>query len=48
MHPAGSGFGLLGMRERATAAHGTISATTIAGGRFRVHAVLPADSTEGA
>ncbi|MEU4419880.1 histidine kinase [Actinoplanes sp. NPDC024001] len=39
---SGSGFGLLGMRERAAAAHGTITAGAIAGGSFRVHAVLPA------
>ncbi len=40
---SGTGFGLLGMRERATAVHGRISAGPIAGGSFRVHAVLPAD-----
>jgi signal transduction histidine kinase len=39
----GSGFGLLGMRERATAARGTIEAGPIAGGLFRVHAELPTD-----
>lgn len=44
-HRAGSGFGLLGMRERAAAAHGTISAGLLAGGRFRVRAELPAEET---
>jgi signal transduction histidine kinase len=39
----GSGFGLLGMRERAAAAHGTIVAGPVDGGRFRVHAELPTD-----
>ena len=39
----GSGFGLLGMRERAAAAHGTITTGPVAGGRFRVHAELPTD-----
>ena len=39
----GSGFGLLGMRERAAAAHGTITAGLVAGGVFRVHAELPTD-----
>ncbi|WP_045739648.1 sensor histidine kinase [Actinoplanes rectilineatus] len=38
----GSGFGLLGMRERAAAAHGTITAGPLPGGRFRVRATLPA------
>ncbi|WP_249998394.1 sensor histidine kinase [Actinoplanes sp. M2I2] len=36
----GSGYGLLGMRERATAAGGTLSAGPV-GGDFRVRAVLP-------
>ncbi|MFC4071638.1 sensor histidine kinase [Actinoplanes subglobosus] len=39
---SGSGFGLLGMRERAAAAHGQVTAGPIPGGGFRVHAVLPA------
>jgi signal transduction histidine kinase len=38
---AGSGFGLLGMRERATAAHGTLETGPTADGSFRVRAVLP-------
>jgi signal transduction histidine kinase len=38
---AGSGFGLLGMRERAVAAHGMISTGVVGDGSFRVHAVLP-------
>ncbi|MEU4338055.1 histidine kinase [Micromonospora lupini] len=42
-HHPGSGFGLLGMRERAAAAHGTLTAAPVEGGRFRVYAVLPAD-----
>ena len=37
----GTGFGLLGMRERAAAAGGTVSAEPLGDGRFRVHAVLP-------
>jgi signal transduction histidine kinase len=39
---SGSGFGLLGMRERAIAAHGTVTAGPTPGGGFQVHAVLPA------
>lgn len=39
----GSGFGLLGMRERAAAAHGTITAGQTTGGEFRVYAELPTD-----
>jgi signal transduction histidine kinase len=38
---AGSGYGLLGMHERAASAGGTLTAG-VAGGDFRVHAVLPA------
>ncbi|GAA2638693.1 two-component sensor histidine kinase [Paractinoplanes durhamensis] len=39
---AGSGFGLLGMRERAAAAHGTLSTGPVdPGDRYRVLAVLP-------
>ena len=39
----GSGYGLLGMDERAASAGGTLTAG-VAGGHFRVHAVLPAGS----
>jgi signal transduction histidine kinase len=39
--PAGTGYGLLGMRERAVSAGGTIDARPLGDGRFRVHAVLP-------
>ncbi|MGK5681451.1 sensor histidine kinase [Actinoplanes sp. URMC 104] len=39
--PAGSGYGLLGMRERAVTAGGTLTAGVTSDG-FRVHAVLPA------
>ncbi|MFI5493645.1 sensor histidine kinase [Actinoplanes sp. NPDC051859] len=38
--PVGSGYGLLGMRERA-AAGGRVSAGPTGDGRFRVHATLP-------
>jgi len=41
---AGSGYGLVGMRERAAAAGGTVSAGLADGGRFAVHAELPASS----
>jgi signal transduction histidine kinase len=41
--PPGSGLGLLGMRERATAAQGTITAGPAPGGLFRVRAELPTD-----
>jgi signal transduction histidine kinase len=37
----GTGYGLLGMRERASAAGGTVTAGPLGDGRFRVHAVLP-------
>ncbi|MEU8660069.1 sensor histidine kinase [Actinoplanes philippinensis] len=40
-HQSGSGFGLLGMRERAAAAHGTIMTGPVAGNLFRVQAELP-------
>ncbi|WP_156162259.1 sensor histidine kinase [Demequina iriomotensis] len=43
----GSGFGLLGMRERAAAAGGEVS-TGIEGGEFVVHATLPARRRNGA
>ncbi|MFV2083580.1 sensor histidine kinase [Micromonospora sp. LOL_021] len=39
----GPGFGLLGMRERATAANGTITVGPIGDGLFRVRAELPTD-----
>jgi signal transduction histidine kinase len=39
----GSGFGLLGMRERAAAARGTIKAGPVADSLFRVRAELPTD-----
>ena len=39
---AGSGYGIVGMRERAAAAGGTLSAGSRTGGRFGVHAELPA------
>ncbi|WP_433444447.1 sensor histidine kinase [Nonomuraea sp. CA-141351] len=45
-HPGGSssgtGHGLIGMRERALSVDGTFLAGPVAGGGFRVHAVLPA------
>ncbi len=40
---AGSGYGLLGMRERASAAGGSVTACPAGPDVFRVHAVLPAD-----
>ncbi|GGM83555.1 two-component sensor histidine kinase [Dactylosporangium sucinum] len=39
--PGGSGFGLIGMRERAAAAHGTVTTGRAPDGRFRVCATLP-------
>ncbi|GAA2594899.1 hypothetical protein GCM10010435_87400 [Winogradskya consettensis] len=39
----GSGYGLLGMRERAVAAGGQVTAAPLGDGRFRVHAVLPTE-----
>ncbi|MEU4221681.1 histidine kinase [Actinoplanes sp. NPDC026623] len=39
---AGAGYGLIGMRERATAAGGTVTAGPVGDGRFRVRAALPA------
>ncbi|GCB44619.1 sensor histidine kinase [Streptomyces sp. NL15-2K] len=45
--PAGSGFGLVGMRERASAAGGTIDYGTVPGGGFRVRAELPARGGDG-
>jgi signal transduction histidine kinase len=39
----GTGYGLIGMRERASAAGGTVTAGPLGDGRFRVHAVLPTE-----
>jgi signal transduction histidine kinase len=39
----GTGYGLLGMRERASAAGGVVTAGPLGDGRFRVHAVLPTE-----
>jgi len=39
---SGSGHGLLGMRERAVAVGGSLTAGEVTGGGFRVEAVLPA------
>jgi signal transduction histidine kinase len=39
---AGTGYGLLGIRERAASAGGEVTAGPAGDGRFRVHAVLPA------
>ncbi|MFC7532458.1 sensor histidine kinase [Actinoplanes sp. GCM10030250] len=43
---SGTGYGLLGMRERAASAGGTLT-TGLAGAGFRVHAVLPAGKPAG-
>ncbi|MDN3243454.1 sensor histidine kinase [Glycomyces tritici] len=43
--PGGSGYGLVGMRERAAATGGTVTAEA-AGGRFAVRAALPATAKE--
>ena len=40
---SGSGYGLLGMRERATSAGGQVATGATGDGRFRVHAVLPTE-----
>ena len=40
------GHGTVGMRERVTAAGGTIEIGPTAGGRFRVHATLPTEQAE--
>ncbi|MET9431820.1 sensor histidine kinase [Streptomyces sp. NPDC003036] len=41
------GHGLLGMRERATALGGSLTAAPRYGGGFRVHAILPLTATTG-
>ena len=40
---SGSGYGVLGMQERAASAGGRLAAGRTGDGRFRVHAVLPAE-----
>ena len=45
---AGSGYGLLGMRERAASAGGQVTAGYTDDGRFRVHAVLPTEKPAAA
>ncbi|WP_151480738.1 sensor histidine kinase [Streptomyces albicerus] len=45
--PATGGFGLVGMRERAAAAGGTIDYGPVPGGGFRVRAELPARGDNG-
>ncbi|QIB48076.1 sensor histidine kinase [Streptomyces aureoverticillatus] len=45
---APGGFGLIGMRERATAVGGTVKCGPVAGGGFRVRAALPVRDTAGA
>ncbi|MFF5078229.1 sensor histidine kinase [Actinoplanes sp. NPDC000266] len=42
----GSGYGLIGMRERVTAAGGTLEARHRSGDEFRLRAVLPAPKTK--
>ncbi|SDE21246.1 sensor histidine kinase [Glycomyces harbinensis] len=42
----GTGYGLVGMRERAAAAGGTVTAGVEPDGRFAVHAALPATMEE--
>jgi signal transduction histidine kinase len=46
--PTGTGYGLLGMRERVSAAGGTMRAGPLPGGGFRVRAVLPTTMTSSA
>jgi signal transduction histidine kinase len=42
----GAGFGIIGMRERATVLGGTLEAGPTAHGGFRVHALLPLDPAD--
>ena len=42
---AGTGHGLLGLRERVEVFHGTFDAAPREGGGFRVHATLPVQAT---
>ncbi|OHV43802.1 hypothetical protein BCD48_26660 [Pseudofrankia sp. BMG5.36] len=44
---AGTGHGLIGMRERAQAAGGTLDVGPEPGGRFRLHACLPLPGPQG-
>ena len=44
----GTGHGLIGMRERATAVGGTLHAGPVSGDTFAVHAVVPAAKQAGA
>ncbi|HEV7761133.1 MAG TPA: sensor histidine kinase [Acidimicrobiales bacterium] len=44
----GAGFGIIGMRERATVLGGTLEAGPTAHGGFRVHALLPLDPADAA
>lgn len=46
--PVSSGYGILGMRERAATAGGTLDATARPDGRFTVHAELPAPALKAA
>jgi signal transduction histidine kinase len=42
----GTGHGMIGMRERAMAAGGTVTAQPTSGGGFSVHAALPLDAED--
>jgi signal transduction histidine kinase len=46
--PTRSGYGILGMKERAATAGGTLTADTRPDGRFAVHAELPAPAIKAA